>query len=171
MSTTEKKQQLTSKSMESHSSRRKKPSVTLMPLKIMTKITAQSKKKDGKQLADVKTDLFLSLQQKELVNASELSAHEALQHLKKKSMEDKQSGGDGWVRRNPQEHAGMLEIVDGLKAARRKVMGRPPKAPEDVGKVRSLRLSDAMISDFEAKAQKAGFNSWQEWAKELLVRA
>ena len=99
MSTTEKKQQLTSKSMESHSSRRKKPSVTLMPLKIMTKITAQSKKKDGKQLADVKTDLFLSLQQNEPLNASELSAHEALRRLNKKSIKDKQAGGDRWTTR------------------------------------------------------------------------
>ena len=63
---------------------------------------------------------------------------------------------------------GILGDVVGIS---RKVMGRPPKAPEEVGKVRSLRLSDAMISDFEAKAQKAGFNSWQEWAKELLVKA
>lgn len=65
----------------------------------------------------------------------------------------------------------MKEIAQGLEEARVKTLGRPPKAPDQVGRVRSLRLSDQAVAELESKAKKAGFKSWQEWAKAVLMEA
>lgn len=91
--------------------------------------------------------------------------HDALQSVKNRSIGDRKSGGDGWVRAIPEEQEGFDILARELRAA----MGRPRKDPKGVAKVRALRLSDEEMKKVEKNAKNAGFVSWRDYARSRLL--
>ena len=87
--------------------------------------------------------------------------------MKKRSIEDRKAGGDGWVRAIPEEQEGFNILAQELRVA----MGRPRKDPKGIAKVRALRLSDEEMKKVEKNAKKAGFVSWRDYARSRLLEA
>jgi hypothetical protein len=93
------------------------------------------------------------------------SAHEALQSVKRRSIEDRENGGDGWVRATPEEHEGFKALADDLRRAR----GRPRRDPAGPGRVEGLRFSEAELALVTERARQAGFARWRDWARKRLL--
>ena len=152
--------------MESNSGKRQKSLKTHIASKLTTKPTAALKKSGGKSSEKPKKAKPSSLSlQKKSKDQSDLLVQDALQSVKKRSIEDRKQGGDGWVRAIPEEQKGFNILASKLRTA----MGRPRKDPKGIAKVRALRLSDEEMKKIQNNAKEAGFVSWREYARSKLL--
>jgi hypothetical protein len=165
---TKRKQESTKKNTRSASKKLSQSSKTKMPSSKQTKTIASAKK-----------DLLLSDTQKKK-NASSsssvkstdmkknvpvLSLHDVLQNVKKRSIEDSEKGGSGFVRLTKDE-------FEKLKKSKfSNGMGRPPLEESEKQKVESFRFSDEEKKLLDTAAKKLGFMSWKKYVKYVAIES
>lgn len=159
MSGMKKKRQKIRKSTES-TSKKPKASSTTQKLKSNTMKTTAKKKTDSKPLATqkniaVSSSSSANMKEKEMAQ-SELSLQDVLKNLKKKSMQDQEKKGHGFISLTDQER----EVLQKTK----KKMGRPRKQDELRKEVVSFRLSALEKSLLFYWAKKNGFTNWVDCA-------
>lgn len=160
MTTTRRKRKVTSKNTASPLTKDAKPSTTRKSSSISTQRTARLAKTASKPLDEITVEpssLSSSKAAKTEPKGSSLRA--ALQDLKRRSIEDRQNGGSGFVRVTSSEHGALTKAFG---------RGRPAKDPQDVAQVRSLRVTPRNEARYQAKARSQGFPSWQAWAQKVL---
>lgn len=161
-----KKQRKTKPSTKSPSKRPSKSSKTRTGLKGTTGTTATKKKTAGKSSdkpnADSSSSSTWTLKKGKLGS----SARDALASVKKRSIANQSKGGDGWVKAIPSENEGMKALASDLRKAR----GRPRRDPDEVSQVAGLRLTPKELQQIEKKARLAGFKSWRDWARQVLLQ-
>jgi hypothetical protein len=161
-----KKQSKTSKSTKSALKKPSKHLKTHIDSKNTTSTTVPKAKRDGKSLAKPKSK-DSSLSSTWTLPKTKLGslAQDALASVKKRSTKDLQAGGDGWVKATSAETEGMTQLTNEL----RKAKGRPRRNSEEISQVAGLRLTPKELHLIEKRAHLAGFASWRDWARKILL--
>lgn len=65
----------------------------------------------------------------------------------------------------PPPEAERKRLRDGVQ----RKLGRPPKAPSEKEKPRSIRMSDPLVEQLKERASVEGYAGWQSFAKRVLA--
>lgn len=163
MAGTKKKQVKTRKNTKSHSKKRKLSSKTQTSKLSTTAATAKKKTDSKPSVSRKKIDACLSSSVSTKKKQEELSLHDVLQNLKKKSISNRESGGHGFIRPTEEEKT----VLKNSKV--KNAMGRPKKSEQDRKNVVSIRFSLAEQQLLILSAEKNGYSNWKDYLRELAL--
>jgi hypothetical protein len=166
MSSTERKQKSIKKNIKSASKKPSRSSKTSSCLSRQTTTTAR-KKKDLLQLGTQKNiDAFLSSSATSKTSGekpSELSLHDVLINVKKRSTKETKEGKSGFIPLTEKEQG----IISKIKFEN--AMGRPLKKEEEKLQVESIRFYVLEKNILITAAKEKGFLSWKKYVKYVAL--